>query len=162
MKNSHQHTIDFLFSIALFFVFSASALVVLLLSANIYKSVVSDSERDFNTGTALSYITEKIRQSDEGGAQKIYVTEFDNCEALAISQEYNDVTYVTYIYEINGELKESFIQEGISISASAGTTIMEIGDLKMSQISDSLLRITCASVDGFSTSTLINIHSATN
>lgn len=162
MKKSSQHTIDFLFSIALFFVFSATALVVLLLSANIYKDIVTDSENNFETGTALSYIAEKIHQSDENGARSIYLSEFDGYEALAISQEYDALTYITYIYEHNGELKECFIRDGSSVSASAGTTIMQVGELHFTQITDELLSVSCAPVSGKSISTLINIHSDSN
>ena len=162
MKNRQNHTIDVLFSIALFFVFSATTLVVLLLSANIYKGVVADAENNFQTGTALSYITEKVRQHDENGNESIYLTTFDNQEALAIAQTFHDTTYVTYIYEMNGELKETFIQEGIPASASAGTTIMEIGSLEITQINSNLLRISCASQSGIQASTLINVHSINN
>ena len=159
MKKSFQHTIDFLFPIALFFVFSSTAILVLLLSANIYKGVVADSEDNFETGTALSYITQKIRQNDDHENSQIYLSEFDHCKALAISQEFNDQIYITYIYETDGELKESFLQEGVQASANAGTTIMEIGSLEMEQVSDNLLKLSCSSKSGDLTSTFINIHS---
>ena len=162
MKKSFQHTIDFLFPIALFFVFSSTAIVVLLLSANIYKGVVGDSERNFESGTALSYITQKIRQNDDSGASSIYLSEFDSINALAIAHEYDEQTYITYIYEIDGELKESFLQEGVKASANAGTTIMEVGNLEITKVSDNLLNLSCDSKSGDSMSTLINIHSHTN
>lgn len=162
MNKSSQHAIDFLFSIALFFVFSATALVVLLLSANIYKGVVTDSKENFETGTALSYITEKIHQNDEAGTNNIYLCKFDGCDALAIAQDYNSVTYITYIYELDGELKEAFIQEGAAVSATSGTTIMMLDNITFSQVADDLLYVSCVPVDGSSASTLINIHSNTN
>ena len=162
MKKSYQHTIDFLFPIALFFVFSSTAILVLLLSANIYKGVVADSEKSFEKGTALAYITQKIRQNDDSENTEIFLSKFDNCEALAISQKYNHETYITYIYETNGELKEAFLQEDVQASANAGTTIMELGSLEMSQVSDSLLKVSCTSKSGDSMSTLIHIHSNTN
>ena len=162
MKKTQQHTIDFLFSISVFFVFSAAAVVVLLLSSNIYKNVVEDSDRNFELGTTISYITEKIRQNDDRETQDIYLCEFDHCDALAISQTQNDITYTTYIYEINGSLKELFIQEGISVSAESGTTIMEIGKLEMSQLNESLLSFTCTAKNGDSVSVFVNIHSKTD
>ena len=42
-KRLRQHTIDFIFPIALFFVFAASSLVVLILSANIYRNITENS-----------------------------------------------------------------------------------------------------------------------
>ena len=161
MKKARQHTIDFLFTIAVFFAFSATAVLVLLLSANIYRGIVESSDSNFETGTALSYITEKVRQGDMGGAENIRLCKFDDYDALAITQTYNDTTYITYIYEMNGELKESFVQEGVDFYAKAGTTIMQVYDFEIRQISDSLLGISCSSESGQKCSALINIHSTT-
>ena len=162
MKKTYQHTIDFLFPIALFFVFYSTAIVVLLLSANIYKGVVADSESNYESGTALSYITQKIRQNDDLENSEIFLSEFDSCNALAISQEYNGQNYITYIYETNGELKESFLQEGVSASANAGTTIMAVKDFEINEVSDRLLKISCTSKSGDSLSTYINIYANEN
>lgn len=161
MKKAKQYTIDFLFTIALFFAFSATAVVVLLLSANIYQGIVNSSDSNFETGTALSYITEKVRQGDSGGAENIHLCKFEDFDALAIAQTYHGTRYVTYIYEMDGELKESFVQEGIDFSAKAGTTIMQVHDFEITQISDSLLGVSYASESGQKCSTLINIHSTT-
>ena len=56
-KKIKQHTIDFIFPIALFFVFAASSLAVLILSANIYKNITESSKDLFTSRTCLSYIT---------------------------------------------------------------------------------------------------------
>ena len=156
MKKTQQHTIDVLFPISLFVIFAATALVILLLSANIYQGVVSDSEHTFERSTSLSYLCEKIRQQDEG---QISLTTFDGNDALAISQTFGEQTYTTYIYEINGELKEIFLQDGVSASAQNGTTILAIGDLQMEQLTDQLFRFTCTSKDGQSDSVLISVQS---
>ena len=161
MKRSHQHTIDFLFPIALFFVFSATALMVLLLSANIYQSVVNSSNTSFEQGTSLAYITGKIRQNDAGGTNTVYITEFHSYDCLAIEQEYAGNSYVTYIYEAEGELKELFLQKGVEASAAAGTTVMEAADLKMQEVSDGLFQFTCTSKNGTSDSVLVSVHSDT-
>ena len=50
-KRLRQHTIDFIFPIALFFVFAASSLVVLILSANIYRNITENSRSIFTTRT---------------------------------------------------------------------------------------------------------------
>ncbi len=161
MKNS-KHMIDFIFPIALFFVFASTALIILLFSANIYQNVVNESNTNFQQGTVLSYITEKIHQNDSAGDQTISLSEFDQIPALAISQTYGEHTYTTYIYELNGELKEIFIQDGITASADTGTTIMQIKDLEITEISEDLYQISCTSTDGNRTSTVISTHSKAN
>ena len=162
MKQSHQHTIDFLFPIALFFVFSATALIVLLFAANIYQGIVSSSATQFEQTTCLSYVTNKIRQNDEGGTEHIYLDTFDGYDALAIEQTYADASFVTYIYEAEGELKEIFLQEGVEASANSGTTIMEVTDFNMKEIDDGLLKFSCISTDGIENSVIVNIHSETD
>ena len=102
MRKNYQHTIDFIFPIALFFVFCAAAITVLLFSANIYQTVVTDSASQFEQVTSLSYITTKIRQNDTGGKKSIYLDEFDGHEALAIEQTILDAAFITYIYEMDG------------------------------------------------------------
>ena len=66
-----RHVIDFIFPIALFFVFAASSLVVLILAADIYGSTTNQLQANDENRTALAYISEKIRQNDAGGAPEI-------------------------------------------------------------------------------------------
>lgn len=159
MNKSSQHTIDFLFPIALFFVFTSTALLLLLLAANVYQKVVTESEVQFEQSTALSYISGKIRHNDQDGIDNIEISSFDGCEALAIKQLHNDVTYTTYIYEFDGKLKEIFLQDGVKGSAESGTTILDVKDLKIEKVSDNLFCFSCTSDDGSSNSVIIGVHS---
>lgn len=159
MKRFSRHTIDFLFPITLFFVFAVSGFVVLLMSANIYQNITDHSAATFETGTTLSYLTEKIRQNDTGGAETIYLATFDGCDALAISHTYNETSYTTYIYEYEGELKEIFLQDDITASAKSGTTVMQIKNLEMQELSDGLFQFTCTADNGNTDSVIISLHS---
>jgi hypothetical protein len=154
-----QHTIDFIFPISLFFVFASSALVVLLLAANIYQNTTETTQSHFETETALAYITEKIHQSDADGADSIYLDTFDGCQALVMEENYGDIRYKTYIYEDDGYLRELFAQDGIELNADTGTKIMEVSSFEMETVSDGLYRFTCTSQDGDEKSTLVNVHS---
>lgn len=156
-----KHSIDSIFPITLFFIFSAAALVLLLFSANIYENVIDTSESTFEKTTTLSYIAEKIRHNDEHGSQNIQIERFDGHTALAISNIYNETTYKTYIYESNGELKELFVRDGIHTSADFGTTIIEIEHLDMKALADNLFQFTCTASDGTTDSLIIATHSQT-
>lgn len=154
-----QHTIDFIFPIALFFVFAASSLAVLILSANIYKNITENSNTLFTSRTCLSYITEKIRQNDAGGDGKIYIGSFDGLTALVLDQSYGETDYHTYIYEDDGVLRELFIQDGIEASAKNGTEIMKVSSFRMEEAAPGLLRFSCSSGDNPEESILVSIHS---
>lgn len=154
-----KHTIDHIFPVSLFFVFASTALIVLLCSGKIYQNIIDTSNRCFETSTTLAYITEKIRQSDSSESNTISIEVFDGCDALTISQTVNHKLYHTYIYEYNNELKELFIQDGVSASAEFGTSILEIKDLKIKELSDGLFKFTCTDADGSTDSVIISLHS---
>ena len=76
-RQTGGHTIDVLFPLAVFFAFAASAVMAILLAANIYSSAVTGSERMYNASTALSYIREKVHQNDTAGAVQIEIRTTD-------------------------------------------------------------------------------------
>ena len=83
----HKHVIDLIFPIALFFVFAVSAFSVLILAADIYGSTTDRLRTNDENRTALSYITEKIRQNDFNGA--IGAVSIDDTDCLTLSAVYN-------------------------------------------------------------------------
>lgn len=152
-----KHMIDFLFPVALFFVFALSALTVILIAARIYRSSTENSSLNYTSRTSLSYISEKIHQSDRNGA--VTLGSFDGCDALIMEQTVGEDTYYTYIYADNKELKELFIKEGAAADASSGHKILDIQDFSMEQISDKLLKFSCTDRNNQTSSTVIGIRS---
>lgn len=142
-KTHNKHVIDLLFPIALFFVFAASSLVVLILAANVYGSTTDELLANDESRTILSYLSEKIRQNDTDGA--LSVTTIDGTQCLAMSVRYNDVPYTTYIYEYNGMLKELFARDDADVSLKNGQDIMAVSSLSMTQLERGLYRF--ATVD---------------
>ena len=69
------------------------------------------------------------------------------------------MTYTTYIYEVDGKLKEIFLQDGVKGSAESGTTILDVKDLKIEKVSDNLFCFSCTSDDGSSNAASIGVHS---
>ena len=64
MKQERKHIVDVLFVLALFVVFTLSALVLVILGANVYRQTVRYMDENYNARTAYSYLTEKVRQND--------------------------------------------------------------------------------------------------
>lgn len=145
-QNRKSHMIDLLFPIAIFFVFTLSALTVVLLAANIYQHTTDSASRNYTSRTVLSYVNEKIRQSDTTGGVALGV--FDREDALILSQEIEGVTYKTYIYEYNHSLRELFIKDGVDAVASDGKPLMDVEHFTMEQVGDSLYQFSCTDTDG--------------
>lgn len=130
-QHRHRHVIDLVFPIALFFVFAASALIVITLAANVYGNTTDTLRINDESRTALSYVSEKIRQSDAQGGMEIVDVEQTQC--LVMSSEYNGVSYSTYIYEYGGKLKELFIRNDAPVSLESGMDITEISSLSINK-----------------------------
>lgn len=121
-RTERKHVIDFLFPLALFFVLTATSVALVVLASGTYSRQVQDSEDSFASRTALSYVMEKIHLADEYGA--VYAGTFDGQDAIVIRQTYSEQTYVTYLYEYDGYLRELFIQDGVDAKASDGRRIL--------------------------------------
>ncbi|MCI8646485.1 MAG: DUF4860 domain-containing protein [Firmicutes bacterium] len=156
-ENRGRHAIDLLFPIALFFVFAASALIVLTLAADIYGSTTGELRVNDENRTALSYISEKIRQSDVKGGMEI--AEVEGTQCLVMSAEYNGQKYATYIYEYEGTLKELFARDDAPVSLKSGMDIMAVSSLSMEKDSDTLYRFTTVDSSGKKASVLISERS---
>lgn len=157
LQTRKRHMIDVLFPIALFFVFTLSALMVMLLAARIYQSSVENSSRNDTARTALSYISEKMHQSDMNGS--ISLGSFNGCDAMILKQDYNGDTYTTYIYAHDGALKELFIKDGANADASNGKKILDIESFSMTQVNENLFRFDCIDKDEHSASIVVGLAS---
>lgn len=155
--SDQRHVIDFLFPIALLFVFAASSLSVVLFAADAYQKTAASSEHNHELRTALDYVTEKIRQGDTAGA--VSVGTFDGHKSLIIRQSYGEQEYVTYIYEHDGYLKELFIRNDAQANASAGAEIAQIHSFDVS-CEDRMYRLSCEMSDGKTSSALVTVRSS--
>lgn len=156
LRNRHSHMIDFLFPVILFFIFTLSALTVILLAAGIYQSTTERSALNDSARTSLSYITEKVHQSDTADA--ISLGTFDGCEALIIDTVQENKTYRTYIYAYNDELKELFIRDGASAAAADGKTILNVQSFSISRLADNLLQLECTDSQSQSASIVVGVR----
>ena len=151
---SRKHNIDIMFLMVLFLVFTFSAVSVLLMAVNSYKSVVHANEENANARTAIAYVREKVRQHDSASA--VGLTVLDGCDAIKLSEE-NDTALYIYWYE--GYLMELTVKEGASVTADFGNKIMEISEMEISCENNQLIRINVEDSSGNSEHVLIGVKS---
>lgn len=156
MVRKKQHIVDFLFPVVLFFLFTVTALIVLLMAARIYQSAVEESARTDTARTCLSYLSEKIHQADENDS--VSLGTFDGCEALIFKQRVHGDTYYTYIYSYDNALNELFIKEGANAAAKNGKKIVDIETFSMELRGEHLLKFYCEDTDGHSASLLVGLQ----
>lgn len=156
-STNRKHVIDMIFPFALFFVFAASALLVILLAAHIYQDTTALAEDNYESRIVLSYVSEKVHQGDENGG--VFIGTFDGRDSIVIRQTYGGQSYETYIYEEDGVLRELFLQEGVAASAADGREIMEVHDFQMEQLQPGLFRFSCTTGEGEALSTVVAVLS---
>lgn len=141
----HRHLIDTAFAVALFGVFAALALLVLLSGAGAYRGIEADTSARFTERTCASYLAEKVRRYDAAGS--VSVGRFGGSDALLLREEIDGVPYQTAVYCWQGRLMELFSEEGEALPPESGTELLAAGGLQVSE-EGNLLRIVCAGPDG--------------
>jgi len=158
MKSSEKnHTIDVVFVLAVACAFAASILMVLMLGVNIYGSIQSTSNAEFNERVCLSYVSAKVHSNDYDGAVKVGT--FEDSSALFLDQDIDGVTYTTIIYVYDGWLRELFSEEGIDLPPEAGTPILEVDSLRFSAVKANLLSVEYSDLRGARGKVFINLRS---
>lgn len=145
-KIRRKHMIDLLFPIALFLVLAASSLFLVILAANVYRKSVAWEESNYGSRTCLSYVTEKIRQSDTDG--DVETGTFDGIPCLILRQNFGDQAYATYLYSYEGQLCELFVQEGVDVHASDGQRILEVNNFNITEQEKGIFKISCSDENG--------------
>lgn len=124
-KTSSQTTgnMGFLFSLLLFLLFVLCSVFTILIGSRVYQNIRARNDRSFYSGTALAYITNKVRQSD--GRGKVEVRTEDGLPVLVLKSQYGDVVYETWIYTRNGSLMELFSAKDSGLTTADGLPIMD-------------------------------------
>ena len=126
--------------LALFLLLST---LIAVRSAAAYKKVLDRSDR-LDRSTALTYITEKVRQNDAAGALR--VGRIGDCEALVIAQG-DEILYDTYIYCYDGSLRELMIKRELTPAPEMGRALLPMDSLELT-LRDGLLCIRCTDGTG--------------
>ena len=138
---SKEHVMDLIFPLALLLVFAASAVMVVLLAADVYADTTSQSGRAHNARTVTAYVTEKIHQNDaEGG---VTLVEAGDRNALKLQRTVDHTIYNTYLYYYNGSLCELLCLEGAQVGPESGQEILPLQDFQVDKLSDRLFRFRC-------------------
>ena len=153
-SDRRRHPIDNLFTIALLGLFLIFLLMMLLFSAQAYRTAVAGTQVNNNLYTASAYITAKFRQHDS--SETISIDTLDGSPALCMTDTVNDTPYVTYIYLKDHHLKELFTAAGNTPSAQMGTNIAELNDFQVQQETSGFYRITLKDPDGNTSSLLLH------
>jgi hypothetical protein len=134
-----KHIVDVLFMVLLFCVFAILVLFVIALGARAYQTNINVAERNFNMRISTFYIAEKIRQNDAG--MPLLLSSVGDSAAIVLQKEIDDAFYETWIFVYEDQLREAFVQQGMSVSPTSGQAIMALKELNFEQREEGLLYI---------------------
>ncbi len=156
MDKRRHHIVDIVFVLSLFCAFAVMALFVVVLGANVYKSITENMTSNYNMRTSVLYITEKIRQNDTGGS--VDIREVGGNDALVLTQRMEDSEYETWIFVDNGSLCEVLVTPGFEVKPGFGRPIMELDELQLDYVSDNLLDVQVVDPQGDQHGSMVNIY----
>lgn len=153
---SRSHMIDFVFTIALFCVFAATALMVVLIGARVYRNTVEQMNSNFDARASLTYVTTKIRAND--GESGVGLVDFSGVSALSLEQDIEGETYQTLIYYYDGALMELFARKGHDFAPADGTQVMQVDYFAVNHIRDNLIALESVDSAGRSTQVFVAVR----
>lgn len=140
------HALDVVLSMVLFGLFAASILMVLMMGAQSYQSVVTSMEEGYEERTCLQYIATKVNHYS--GTDAVEVTQFGEGSALALKETIDGYDYVTYIYFHEGQVKELFCECDVVLGPEAGFSVLWVEGFTVDAVDDNLLQLTCTGSGG--------------
>lgn len=157
MLKSKGHTADFIFTLILFSVFAICALTLIIIGAGVYRQTAERMENNYTARTALSYITEKIRQHDTSGA--VAAETIQDRSVLILTDEFDGQRYCTYIYEYDGMLKELMVKAETDLQLSAGQDILKVCQFAISEPQDGYFKYSVTDKNSRSSEASIKLRS---
>ncbi len=135
-QNENRHMVDVLFVLSLFCVFAFSALMLVMIGADVYKKTASNMDTNYASRISYAYLSEKIRQNDR--ADSFSIGTYGGSDAFMISEEINGTTYYTYLYQYDGKLRELFTNTPDTLNPGAGQAIMDCSEFSVVTLDDHL------------------------
>lgn len=152
-----KHNVDIIFLMVLFLIFTFSAVSVLLMAVNSYRSVVYANEENANTRTAVAYVRERVRSYDNAGA--VQIIRFDDRDAIEID-EGDGIQLIIYCYD--GYLMELETKEGAGVTPDFGNKIIEVNNMELSWKNSQLIELQLEDANGENQVVEIGIKSRNN
>ncbi len=118
-----KHSIDVLFMFVLFAVFAILSVLIIFIGSGVYSRITENKVINEQTRTTLSYIANKVRETD--GIENIYSTEKEGSQVLVLKAEYEDYAADTWIYEYDSKLMEMTVDSGDEFELRFGDVLLD-------------------------------------
>lgn len=142
-NNINQFSFQFIFIMLLYLIIVILSVMIISLGKNIYDNINEDRNMNYELRVSLSYIANKIRQSDK--KETVEIKELHGVNAVVINEVYDEEKYQTCIYFYDGAIYEMFTDEDTTFELSEGMKVVEADLFQIEKIKDSLYKFTAIS-----------------
>lgn len=116
MHSNKRTIIEFIFIMSLLIVFGFTTFSLLFAGSQSYENISQRKEIQSDLRLASSYVNMKIRQNDIGGKIEVTRNDFNLENSLKITEVYEGIEYITWIYYDSGMLREATLEKNMALS----------------------------------------------
>lgn len=138
-----KRSIDIIFVMVVFLIFTFSVISALFLAINFYRSTVDAGDRNADARVAVAYIRETVRQNDASGA--VSIDKFDGNDCIKIDKGRD---YILYIYYKDNELRELYTRRDAKVSSEDGNCIVQLAYMSFSELDNGCILVRCKDMSG--------------
>ena len=154
---SKQFSFQFIFIMLLFLIIVILSVMIIILGENIYENINEDRTNNYELRVSLSYIANKVRQSDKANTVNLKTLNDEN--AIVINEIYDDASYETWIYFYDNAIYEILTDENSTFNLEDGMKIIDVDNFNILEIKDNLYKFTASSNEE-SAELVLNLYSS--
>ena len=143
MERQNKFSFQFIFVMLLYLIIVILSVMIITLGKNVYDNINEDRNTNYELQVSLSYIANKIRQSDKNEA--VEIKELNGINAVVINEVYDEEKYQTWIYFYDGAIYEMFADADSAFELSDGMKVVEVNIFKIEKVNDELYKFTAVS-----------------
>lgn len=140
-----QHGMSGAFVFLLLGVFALFSTLLVLLSAQLYRTTVEETRLHQEQRVIGSYLMNIVRANDAQDA--VHVRQMDGIDVLCFGLDTDEEAYITYVYCWDGALRELFAPAEKPFAPQHGESICPAQDLRVTR-RGALLEMTCLDAGG--------------
>lgn len=153
-----KHAVDTLFALLLYGMFTLFSLLLVLIGAQVYKRIVSNTDARSDVRTSLTYVANRIRA--ESAAGSVRLDKREGLDVLVLTEQEENRSFETLIYFYEGTLRELFQASAQPFSPEAGEELTPLHDFSMEETVPGLLSFTSTGTDGVEHKQYVQIRTA--
>lgn len=146
LNKDKKFSFQLIFIMLLYLIIAILSVMIIISGQNAYISINKHKENNFERRIPISYIANKIRQSDMKNMIRLEETAVGT--ALVLKEIIDDQHYETWIYCYEGGIYELFTDEDNEFSVDSGLKIMDVKNFSIEKLNSKLYKVRIDSDEG--------------